>query len=83
MKLDAAVTARLKTPILATWNYIGHDVYEMCEGDNECAIEMCIDADRLTTCGKDEEATLFVRSLIKEHGYPRVLKFLSKQFPFV
>ena len=83
MKLDKAVVERLATPIRATWNYIGHDVYEMCDGDNECAIEMCIDADRLTTCGNDATAQQFVRDLIAEHGYPKVLKFLSKQFSFV
>lgn len=83
MKLDKAVVDRLKTPMWDAWNYIGHDVYEMCEGDNEVAIEMCIDADRLTTCAEDEEAQLLVRALIAEHSYPKVLKFLSKNFCFV
>jgi hypothetical protein len=83
MKLDKTVVETLKKPINATWNYIGSDVYEMCDGDNECALEMCIDADRLTTCGNDASATTLVRDLIKEHGYAKVLKFLSRNFRFV
>lgn len=82
MQLNKEVIARLNTPMWATWNYIGHDVIEFCE-DNECAIEMCIDADRLASCANDQGAQDLVRELIAEHGYNTVLKFLSKNFCYV
>ena len=83
MKLDQTVVATLKPAMMATWNYIGHDVYEMCDGDNLCAVEMVIDADRLDMCGGDAAANLLVRELCKEHGYSKVLKFLNKHFRFL
>ena len=79
-KLDQTVIAELRAPIWVCWNYIASD----CEvDDNECAIELCIDANRLTTCAEAPEAEALVSELIKEHGYNKVLKFLSKNFPFV
>ena len=83
MKLDQAVLDQLRNPIHKVWNYIGSDVYDLCEGDNECAIEMCIDANRLSMCVNEDVAEALVMSLVKEHGYTKVLKFLSKNFHFV
>lgn len=83
MKLDQAVVAQLKAPMWKVWNYIGHDVADMCEGDNEIAIEMCIDANRLSMCVNEPEAEALIMQLIKEHTYPKVLKFLSKNFCYV
>lgn len=82
MQLNKEVINRLQKPMWATWNYIGHDAMEFCE-DNECAIELCIDADRLSSCADDPEAQQLVRDLIAEHGYNKVLKFLSKNFCYV
>jgi hypothetical protein len=83
MQLDQAVVTQLSNPLWKVWNYIAADCYEMCEGDNEIAMEMCIDANRLSTCVDEPVAEALVMSLIKEHGYPKVLKFLSKNFRYV
>jgi hypothetical protein len=80
MQLDKAVVDQLRHPMWLVWNYIGSDCMV---DDNECAIEMCIDADRLTTCAEAPEADKLIGELIKEHGYNKVLKFLSKNFLFV
>jgi len=82
MKLDQAVVTRLRQPMGKTWNYIGSDAMEFCTSNAE-AIEMCIDAGRLETCGNDKEASQLISELCKEHTYPKVLKFLSKNFRFV
>jgi len=79
----------VKQAIWNTWNYIGYDAEEMCDGDNECAIEMCIDADRLTMCSNQstqtvgEEATAILNSVIEFSDYKKVLKYLSKQIQLV
>lgn len=83
MKLDQNVISQLSAPINKVWNYIGYDAVEACGNDNACAIEMCIDANRLSTCVNEKAAEDLVMSLIKEHGYTKVLKFLSKNFRFV
>lgn len=82
MKLDQAVVDQLRNPMWKVWNYIGSDCIDLVD-DNECAVEMCIDADRLTTCADAPEADKLVGELIREHGYNKVLKFLSKNFRYV
>ena len=51
-----AIEEKVRGPIRQTWNYIGCDAEGMCDGDNEGAIEMCIDANRLTQCSMDGDA---------------------------
>jgi hypothetical protein len=87
MELNKAVIERLSSPMLRTWNAIGYDIYQSYadmgeELDNEDAIESCIDANRIDTYGEDPKAGKLVSALITAHGYPKVLKFLSKHFPF-
>jgi hypothetical protein len=77
MKLDATVIEQVRNPIRKAWNYIAADVYELC-GDNEEALEMCIDANRLSMCVDEPEAEKLVLALVKEHGYSKTLKFLGK-----
>ena len=58
------------------WQAIASDAAEFCE-DNESAIEMCIDANRLATFANkssDDE----IQQLCKEFGYKTVLRQLSK-----
>lgn len=80
MKLDQAVVTALRPAIREAWNSIAHDVYDMCEGDNECAMEMTFDADRLQTVQPlhGAKAQELVRALAVEHGYGKLLTFLSK-----
>ena len=67
---------QLISDVQVVWQAISPDVVEFCE-DNESAIEMCIDANRLSTFANkssDDE----IQSLCKEFGYHTFLRQLSK-----
>ena len=67
---------QLVADVQTVWQAIAPDVLEFCE-DNESAIEMCIDANRLATFANkssDDE----IQQLCKEFGYQTVLRQLSK-----
>lgn len=85
MDLTRENVAGLSQPLYQVWNAIGPDIYDIDEEvDPESVIEWCIDADRLTFFVEGDEgraAQDLVRSLIAEHGYTKVLKFLAKTFP--
>lgn len=89
MELTKANVADLSQPLYQVWNAIGYDLYAAVEEcgetlDAEGIIECCIDADRLTFFVEGEQgqaAQALVTSLIAEHGYTKVLKFLAKTFP--
>ena len=88
MKLTKDNVEVLRHPLHHVWNSIGHDMYDACaeSGDVMDAayiIEVCIDANRLSTYGGDdgEAADKVVLQLIKEHGYRNVVKFLAETFP--
>ena len=88
MLLNAALVTRLNAPMWATWGEISSDFYELCSecgarATNAGAIEMVIDANRMTTLGKDKEADDMIGEAIKEHGYKKVDTFLKKNFKFV
>jgi hypothetical protein len=76
MALNAALVKALKRPIHTTWQAIGPDAIEMCE-DNEQAMEMCLDADRLLTYGDDEAAHKVYKLEVAQSGYMPLLKYLS------
>jgi hypothetical protein len=64
--------------ILSTWDSIASDAYELCEGDNEIAMELVLDASRLTMNGypaSDAE----IKHLCLEHGFGLVCKILAKR----
>jgi hypothetical protein len=64
--------------IYQVWNAIGFDVLAYAEEtDNECLVESCIDAERLSTFGSQESEDE-LKELLKQHGYATVLKELSK-----
>ena len=71
--------------IHAVWNNIGSDVYEMVEQEedvtNEAAIEMCLDADRMSEV--DEEAYKVYKSLIKYNSYNDIVAYLNKAIALV
>lgn len=88
MQLDKDFIKAVSRPIWATWNYVAPDAD--CEGDNDVAIEICIDADRLTFLAQGSEelaegqrADKLIDEAIKEHGYDAVLKFLSQNIQLV
>jgi len=73
----------IKPAIRKVWNYIGMDVEDACGNNNEEAIEVCIDADRLTMCADEPEADALVKAVLKTADYSKVLKFLSTAIPLV
>jgi len=76
MALNKDLVSALKRPIRTTWQAIGPDAMEMCE-DNEQAMEMCLDADRLLTYGDDEAAHKVYKLEIAQSGWTATLKYLS------
>jgi hypothetical protein len=83
MKLDATVLEQLKQPILSVWQQVGYQVQLDCEEmgerlDNISALECCIDADRLRYEAGNARAQKLVDQLCEQHGYDKVLKFLSR-----
>lgn len=79
-------SADLVRSVLKVWAQIGFDCEADCE-DNECAIEQCIDADRLhPDMGFLEDggaAQRELRTLIATHGYPSVLRALAQRLTLV
>ena len=72
---------QLIADIQTVWQAIAPDVVEFCE-DNESAVEMCIDANRLATFANkssDDE----VIQLSTSYGYSVVLKGLCKEITLV
>lgn len=78
----SAVVSELKDPICETWDAIGFDAEELCDGDNECAVEMCIDANRLSVYAS-QKADDLVHTAVKEFGYNVLLSALSKHIILV
>lgn len=60
----------------AVWNAIAESASGFCD-DNESAIEMCIDANRLQTFGSTESENE-LKKLIADHGFKAVIRELSK-----
>lgn len=73
-----ALSKATEDAIYSTWDSIASDAYEICEGDNEIAMEMVLDANRLTMNGypaADEE----LRLLYDAYGFGVVRKQLSNK----
>lgn len=72
---------QLISDIQVVWQAIAPDCAEFCE-DNESAVEMCIDANRLATFANkssDDE----VQKLSANYGYSTVLKALCNEITLV
>ena len=67
---------QLVKDVQTVWQAIAADAAEFCE-DNESAIEMCIDANRLAIFA-NEMSDVEIKRLSKEFGYQTVLRQLSK-----
>ena len=83
--LNDAFLSDVKRAIWLTWQAIGHDVEQCAEecGErvkNDGAVESCIDADRLLDYGGINGliADTAITAAIRDHGYPKVLRFLSR-----
>lgn len=73
-----AISRATENAIYATWDYISSDAYDMCDGDNSVALELVLDANRLTMNGY-AEADTELKSLYEKFGWGKVLKTLSKK----
>lgn len=80
--LNQEFIQKVSGPIHRTWEYIGGDYYDICGGHItfQEAMEVTLDADRLRTMGGKEGngAMDTIQEAIHALGYPRVLKYLSK-----
>lgn len=84
MKLNEEVIAKLSQPIQQSWQCIAGDVLtDNPDIDNDEAIEMSIDADRLLITIDDVESHELINALVDEHDYIPVLEFLSKHISLV
>ena len=89
--LNDALIEMVRKPIYSTWNNIAADGESICDGDNEVAIELCIDANRLTSLpgwgASGKEAAKVAEAAIEEAlrlvEYKKLLKFLSKRIRLV
>ena len=76
MKLTKENIADLKPAITGTWCQIAGDAYEVCDDDNEIAMELVLDANRMHIAGY-KEADAMLSDLCMEHGFGIVRKELS------
>jgi len=79
--MDNDVLNILAPAIVRTWSYVVFDVEEI--SDNEEAIELCIDADRLKFTGNSPEANNLIIELCKEYGPMAVISWLGKHVQLV
>lgn len=82
MQLDQATLSLIEGPMHRTWATIGSDVEALGPATNDIAIEMVLDAGRLSMYGS-VEADRVLQGLYKEHGYDRVTKFLEQNVKLV
>ena len=86
--LNSEFVERMKKPIRKVWGMVAPDVMRDAETmgeriDNDCAIECCIDADRLVYEARDTSANAMLDLMLDQHGYPKVLKYLSTHIRLV
>lgn len=72
------ITKNTENAIYATWDSIADDAYEICEGDNTVAMELVLDASRLTMNGF-AEADAEIKTLCVEYGWSEVCEALAKR----
>ena len=76
IKLDKRFE-NFKRDVYYVWGYIGADCGAV--GDNEEAIEACLDADRLLICIDAKESHEFMKEILRTVSFQRFVKFLSKE----
>ena len=75
--LPTSFVNTLRPAVFSVWGCIGGDAEEMCDGDNEIAIEMCLDADRIKTF-VGEAPHQVLKNAIEMYSYPVVLRTLAR-----
>jgi hypothetical protein len=87
VQLNKAFIDAISTGVQSTWAELAGDAYALAEECNEKmtnkgALELVLDADRMTTFGY-KEADDLIGQAIKEHGYDKVMKHIAKNFKLV
>lgn len=77
IELNEEFVQRLQPRIHEVWNTIAFDAMEHCDSNFD-AMEFCVDADRIATFTSDGEAQFLVRTACVQHGYGKVVGFLSQ-----
>lgn len=72
------ISREAKNAIYSTWDSIASDAYDICEDDNSIAMELVLDASRLTMNGF-AEADAEIKALCVEHGWAEVCETLAKR----
>lgn len=83
MKLDQTVLQKLRMPIAQVWDYIGYDAEPIVGDDNAAAIELCVDAGRLTEIARNPEADQLIQDLCKDNDVDDVYGFLASNIRLV
>ena len=84
--LDAALLDKVRSPIQSTWGVIYPDAGRC---SNVEALELCLDADRLTfhadahVAAEHKEADRLIEAALNQHSYQKVMRFLSKNIRLV
>jgi len=75
MPAPILITPTLTSGIRQVWQQIGFDMPD--DTDNEGAVEVCVDADRLTMLPSPDANNEF-RALVAQHGYPKTFRALCR-----
>lgn len=71
----------LQNPIRTTWNNIAGDAMEFVES-NEDAMEMVLDANRMTMFGYPE-ADILISTLLQEYRFSEIIKIACDKFKLI
>jgi hypothetical protein len=72
------ISKSTENAIYATWDCIEADAYDICEGDNAVAMELVLDASRLTMNGY-AEADAEIKTLTAQYDWGLVCETLAKR----
>ena len=81
MKLDQDFLFAVGGPIRQVWYAIAADMDPDC--NNQGAIELCLDADRIVFFTKNQQAEDLISAAIDEHGLDAVYSYLSANINLV
>jgi hypothetical protein len=74
------ITVSIETlhAIMRTWQQLGGDGYDAADGDNEIAVELVLDANRLSANG-ESAAEEEIHTLCMEHGFGHVRSAVAEK----
>jgi hypothetical protein len=72
------ISKSTENAIYTTWDTIASDAYDICDGDNSIAIELVLDASRLTMNGY-AEADAEIKTLCQQYNWGDVCETLANR----